>query len=249
MLLAVDVGNTSTHFGIFNKRRLVKDWRVPTREVQAASWNVKGLISYLAPCALHIIICSVVPKELVALKKKLKKTFGVSPIILGEDIQVPLKNLYKDPEQVGQDRLVGAYAAYKKYGAPVIIVDFGTAITIDVVSKNAEYLGGVIVPGVDISLEALAERTALLPKIKLAPPAELIATDTTNSIISGLTYGFASLCDGIIDRFKRKLRDESIPVVATGGYSKFIAAYCSRINRLNPNLVLEGLCLILSCQA
>lgn len=237
MLLVVDIGNTNTHFGIFDKKRLIKDWRLPTKKVQSPESRVRRVKNKID----NIIICSVVPKALMHLRQDLKRRFKISPIVVGKDIKVPLKNLYKNPKQVGQDRLVGAYAAYKKYGGPAIIVDFGTAITIDAVSKKAEYYGGVIVPGIDISLEALAKRTALLPMVKLAKPAGLIATDTANSIRSGIIYGFASLCDGIIDRFRKELKDENIPVIATGGYLRFIAPYSSRIDKINPDLVLEGL--------
>ena len=153
---------------------------------------------------------------------------------------VPLVNRYTYPEQVGQDRLVGAYAAWKQFKRACIVADFGTAITIDVVTKRGEYLGGVIAPGFEISLEALATRTALLPKVELREPPELLGRDTANSIRSGLIHGCAALCDGLI----RELKIRYVPnatVVATGGASPLMAKYAKSLTHLKPHLILEGL--------
>jgi type III pantothenate kinase len=153
---------------------------------------------------------------------------------------VPLKNTYAYPEQVGQDRLVGGYAAWKLFGGPCIVADFGTAITIDVVSKAGEYLGGIIAPGLDISLEALASRTALLPKVELKEPPELLGRDTANSIRSGVLNGCVALTDGLVAGLQAKYVPKAT-VVATGGASKLIAKHAKRIDHVRPNLVLEGL--------
>jgi type III pantothenate kinase len=154
-----------------------------------------------------------------------------------------LKNRYTYPEQVGQDRLVGAYAAWQTYRRNCIVADFGTAITIDMVTKAGEYLGGVIAPGLDISLEALATRTALLPKVELREPPELLGRDTANSIRSGLLYGCVALCDGLVTQLKRCYAPNAI-VVATGGSSYLIAKHARTIDHLRPTLVLEGLFLL-----
>jgi type III pantothenate kinase len=169
------------------------------------------------------------------------RSLGAMPInVVGQDVDVPLINQYKYPEQVGQDRLVSAYAAWQRYKNDCIIADFGTAITIDVVTKKGEYLGGVIAPGIDISLEALATRTALLPKVELREPPEVLGRDTANSIRSGLIHGCAALCDGLI----RELKSRYVPnatVVATGGASPFMVKYAKSLTHLKPHLILEGL--------
>jgi type III pantothenate kinase len=156
---------------------------------------------------------------------------------------VPIKNLYRKPKQVGQDRLVNAYAGVILYGAPLIVVDFGTAITFDAVSKNKEYLGGMILPGLDISLHSLAERTALLPKIKLNKPKEFIGRDTKDSILSGVVYGFAALTDDLTQRIKNRI-GKSAKVIGTGGNIKLIRRYCRNIDKVDRDLTLKGLNLI-----
>jgi len=174
------------------------------------------------------------------LVETLTSLHDVSIRVVGQDVNVPLKNRYTYPEQVGQDRLVGAFAAWRAYKRDCIVADFGTAITIDVVTKSGEYLGGIIAPGLDISLDALASRTALLPKVELREPPELLGRDTANSIRSGLLFGCVALCDGLVTQLKRRYAPKAV-VVATGGASKLIAAYARTINYLKPNLVLEGL--------
>jgi type III pantothenate kinase len=173
----------------------------------------------------------------------LRSLGDVSLRVVGQDLEVPLINRYAYPEQVGQDRLVGAFAAWslcKGGKRDAIVADFGTAITIDVVTRKGEYLGGIIAPGLDISLEALATRTALLPKVELKEPPELLGRDTANSIRSGLLYGCAALCDGLISQLKRRYAPSAF-VIATGGASPLVAKYAQRINQLKPHLVLEGL--------
>jgi len=160
--------------------------------------------------------------------------------IVGQDITVPLRNRYAYPEQVGQDRLVGAFAAWRAFKRDCIVADFGTAITIDVVTAKGEYLGGVIAPGLDISLEALASRTALLPKVELKEPPELLGRDTANSIRSGVLYGCAALCDGLVGQLKRRYAPRAV-VVATGGASGLVAKHARSIDHLKPHLVLDGL--------
>ena len=156
---------------------------------------------------------------------------------------MPIRNLYRKPKQVGQDRLVNAYAASALYGAPLIVIDFGTAITFDIISKNKEYLGGMILPGLGISLEALHERTALLPKIKLSKPQEFIGRDTRNSMLSGIIYGFAALTDDLTNRIKKKI-GKNVLVIGTGGNINLIGRYCRKIDRIDPDLTLKGIALL-----
>ena len=246
MILAIDIGNTTTSFGVFEKSKLksqfaiaTQPWRTPdeiTLQLKALATTRKLHLS----AAKQIVICSVVPRMTAVLTESLKSLEAVPIAIVGQDVQVPLKNKYRYPEQVGQDRLVGAFAAWQRFKNTCIVADFGTAITIDVVTKAGEYLGGVIAPGLEISLEALATRTALLPKVELKEPPQLLGQDTANSIRSGLIYGCAALCDGLISQLKAQYGPNAV-VVATGGASPLIAKYANTLHHVRPNLVLEGL--------
>ena len=266
-MLAIDIGNTTTNFGVFEKGQLAlqvsmatQPWRTPDEVTLQLKALAKSRRLHLAR-ARQILICSVVPRMTSVLVESLKALKVVPIRIVGQDVEVPLKNRYRYPEQVGQDRLVGAYAAWCEFGdggrrgrpggrsperarkresRDCIVADFGTAITIDVVTKKGEYLGGIIAPGLEISLEALAMRTALLPKVELKEPPELLGRDTANSIRSGLLYGCAALCDGLVTQLKRRYAPKAV-VVATGGASYLIAKHARTIEHLKPHLVLAGL--------
>jgi len=239
MLLAIDIGNTSINFGVFKGKRLVKKFCIPT-----IKYNSKRLKVCLAKARIDdAIICSVVPAVSKNLFRDLKKTLSKRPLVLGKDVTLPVKNLYRDPGQVGQDRLVNAFAASSIYGVPLIVVDLGTAVTLDVISKRGEYVGGMILPGLEISLDSLAERTALLPKIKLSKPKELVGRDTKSSINSGIVYGFAALVDDLTQRTKKEVGKQA-KVIATGGNIDLIAKYCKNIHKIDKNLTLKGLSLV-----
>jgi len=240
MLLAIDIGNTTIALGLFCKNRLIRRYSFATRQRDYRPF-IKKLLSRQPIEAA--IISSVVPQATKQIENALGNLITAKVVILGRDITVPVKNRYLYPKQVGQDRLVNAYAALKLYGVPAIVVDFGTAITFDVISRKQEYLGGLILPGLEISLEALAEKTALLPKIKLAKPKGLIGRNTTNSILSGIVYGFGTLTNGLIDKLKAELGKNS-KVIATGGNINFIAKYCTKFDAIDINLTLKGLNLI-----
>lgn len=239
MLLTVDIGNTNINFGIFKGKVLIKKFFIPTVEYQVLRFKrIMGSGSID-----DSIICSVVPSATKRVVQDLRKLFGREPYIIGKDIKAPIRNLYRFRNQVGQDRLVNAYAGIMFYGAPLIVVDFGTAITFDVISKNKEYLGGMILPGLDISLEALAKKTALLPKIKLESPREFIGRETKSSILSGIVYGFAALADELSLRIKREI-GKSAKVIGTGGNIDLIAKFSKCFNFTDINLTLKGLNLI-----
>lgn len=239
MLLTIDIGNTNISFGIFKDTKIIKRFNILTkvynRKILKKNWGKRKLED--------AIICSVVPKATKILEKDLKYLLGKQPIIIGRDIKVPIKNLYRQPRQVGQDRLVNAYAGITLYGWPLIVVDFGTAITFDIISRNKEYLGGMILPGLEISLDVLSERTALLPKIKLNKPPEFIGRDTKNSMLSGMFYGFAALTDDLAVRIKNKIGKRA-KVIGTGGNIGLIGKYCKRIDKIDRDLTLKGLNLI-----
>jgi type III pantothenate kinase len=239
MLLAIDIGNTNISFGVFQGNKIIKRFNILTK-----AYRLKGLKRKLSRVSItDAIICSVVPASSKVLRKDLEKLLGNQPYIIGKGIKVPIKNLYRKPWQVGQDRLVNAYAGVMFYGSPLIVVDFGTAITFDVISKNREYLGGMILPGLEMSLSALAEKTALLPKIRLERPWELIGGDTRNSMLSGIVYGFAGLTDNLLEKIKSKI-GKNARVIGTGGNINLIGRYCKRMDRIDRDLTLKGLYLI-----
>mgnify|MGYP001575924613 CR=1 FL=1 len=240
MLLAIDIWNTNINLSLFRGNRLLRRYIIPTK--------VKNYKSYLQKIVnrnnIHdAIICSVVPVASKLMEKELRKLLGKQPYIIGKGIKVPINNLYLKPKQVGQDRLVNAYAGIKLYEAPLIAVDFGTAVTFDVVSRNKEYLGGMILPGLGISLDALNQRTALLPRIKLGEPKEFIGRDTKSSMLSGIVYGFAALTDDLVIRIKKKI-GKNAKVIGTGGNIDLIGRYCRKIDKIDKDLTLKGLNLI-----
>jgi len=237
MLLAIDIGNTNITCGIFKDSRIVKQFKIP-----AAKYSLAGLKRGLAKASVDSsIICSVVPAATVILEKDLKKLLGEAPYIIGKNIAVPVKNLYRKPKQLGSDRLVNAYAAIKLYGTPAVVVDFGTAITFDVVSKNGAYLGGVILPGLNVSLKALHQNTALVPQIKLKIPSAFIGGDTAGGILSGIVYGFAALSDNLTCRIKAYYIGKQAKVIGTGGDINLIAKYSKRFDAIDKDLTLKGL--------
>jgi type III pantothenate kinase len=246
MILTIDIGNTTTNFGLFEGAKLKSQFSVGTQTGRTPDELTLQLKALARTKRLHltkakqILVCSVVPRMTSVLTESLRSLRAVPLRIVGQDLTVPLVNKYRYPEQVGQDRLVGAYAAWHTYQQDCIVADFGTAITIDIVTKQREYLGGIIAPGVDISLEALAARTALLPKVDLREPPELLGRDTANSIRSGVFNGCIALVDGLVTRLKKEYAPHA-KVVATGGASPLIAKHATTIDALRPHLVLEGL--------
>ena len=190
-----------------------------------------------------VVIVSVVPATLKKLKRSLKRKHKNAKIlVVGENIKVPLKCRY-NKRQVGQDRLVTAFAAKRLYGLPILIIDFGTAVTFDFVSHKGVYEGGLILPGIKMSLDSLSERTAMLPKTYLKKTRSFIGRDTVSSIRNGMIYGYASACDGLVSRFRKKM-GKNLKVVATGGDARLIAGYTRSLKKIDPNLSLKGLCLL-----
>lgn len=249
MILVVDVGNTNTVLGVYDGQRLVNHWRLATRrgatvdEYGILSRNLFSLAKIDATKITGIIMSSVVPPLDPVLREMAEKYFHLQPMFVEPGIKTGLVVKYDPPQDVGADRIVTATAAFEKLGGPVIVVDFGTATTFDAISKKAEYLGGVIAPGIVISSEALFERAARLPRVDIKAPRKIIGTSTVGSMQSGLYYGYVGLVEGIITRMKKELGEES-RVVATGGQAAMIARGTKTIDHLEPNLILEGLRLI-----
>lgn len=247
MILAIDIGNTTTNVGVFIKgTRLASQFAIATHPIRTPR-RVAAHVHRLAArhrvridATTSVVLCSVVPRMSSIVVQALRSLGARRIAVVGKDVRVPLVNRYRYPRQVGQDRLVGAYAALREFNRNCIVADFGTAITIDVVTKKGEYLGGVIAPGIGISLEALATRTALLPRVQLKEPPELLGRDTANSIRAGLIYGCAALCDGVVTGLKQRYAPGAV-VIATGGASPLIAKHARTINYLRPHLILSGL--------
>lgn len=252
MLLVIDVGNTNIVLGVYKDDKLLYDWRIATDKDKTSDeygllfeqiFKYNGLST---KDVKNVIISSVVPPLMHTLPAMSIKYFKIRPIVVGPGVKTGMNIKYDNPREVGADRIVNAVAAYEKYGGPLIIVDFGTAITFCAVSKKGEYLGGAITPGIKISSEALFLRTAKLPKVEIAKPKSIIAKNTINSIQAGLVYGYIGMVDYIIEKMIEELKEEGedIKVVATGGFSNLIAAESKYIQKIDKLLTLEGLRII-----
>lgn len=252
MLLVIDVGNTNIVFGVYKEEELLYDWRIATEKNRTS--DEYGLLFEqifrhhgLDPKDVKdIIISSVVPTLMHTLSAMGIKYFKRQPLVIGPGFKTGMNIIYDNPKEVGADRIVNAVAGYEKYGGPLIIVDFGTAITFCAVSKNGEYMGGVIAPGIIISSEALFLRTAKLPKVEIAKPDNVIGKTTGNSIRSGLVYGYIGLVDYIVEKMMEEMADEGKvkTVLGTGGFSTLIASESKYINKIDKLLTLEGLQII-----
>ncbi len=248
MILAVDIGNTTIHLGMMKGTRVVKRFILENHpNPQILSKQLSVILRKMKSSKIsRAAICSVVPGKTKNVEAAVKKVLGLKSVVIGRDLIVPLTNRYRNPKQVGQDRLVGAYAALKMYGAPAIVIDFGTAITFDVVSAKKEYLGGIIVPGIRLSAESLFHKTALLPRIKIQCPRSLIGRDTQESILSGLFYGYGALSSGLIERIAKSIKGKP-KVIITGGHLKLVERFISRqVHVVDPDLVFHGLALLVN---
>ncbi|HEX9780890.1 MAG TPA: type III pantothenate kinase [bacterium] len=243
-VLAVDIGNTNVDVGVFQGSRLVRRAALPTDpSASARQWAARFARLGLPRRADRALVCSVVPRATAGVAGALKTLIQGRILVVGRDVQVPLRNRYADPGQVGQDRLVGAFAAWAAYHRACVIVDFGTAVTFDVVLPPGDYLGGLIAPGLDLSRRALAAHTALLPEVPLKAPRALLGRTTRESIRSGLIHGSAAMVDGLVERLKRAYAPSAL-VIAAGGSARLVSRYAASIDLTRPHLVLEGLRLL-----
>jgi type III pantothenate kinase len=251
MLLAIDLGNTNTVFGVYDaNNQLIMHWRLSTQKERTVDEygillrNLFALEKIDAKKIRRVIISSVVPPLDPVLLEMASSYFSVQPVfVTHENAGIPV--LYDDPREVGADRIVNAVATVHKYGSPAIVVDFGTATTFDAITPAGEYRGGVIAPGIVISAEALFEHAAKLPRIEIQKPPQVIGTSTVASMQSGLFYGYVALVDGIIIRMKKEL-GEKTRVIGTGGQAPFISQETKLIETVDPNLTLDGLQLVAS---
>lgn len=250
MLLVFDVGNTNMVIGIYKDKSLVKDWRICT-DIHKTSDEYGMLIGNLLAhnnidikSIDDVIISSVVPNVMHALENFCIKYCEKKPMIVGPGIKTGLNIKYDNPKQVGADRIVNAVAAIEKYGSPLIVVDFGTATTYDLVTEDGRFVGGVTSPGIRTSANALWQQAAKLPEIEIRKPQYILAKDTVTSMQGGLVYGYIGQTEYIIRKMKEESGLGKINVVATGGLGKMIAQETSFINYYDANLTLKGLQII-----
>lgn len=249
MLLTFDVGNTNIVMGVYKDDVLLTNWRMATDHSRSAD-EIGIFILHLfeheklkASDVTDIIISSVVPHVMYSLLHMAQKYFDKDPIVIGPGIKTGMNIKYDNPRQVGADRIVNAVAAYKKYGGPLIVVDFGTATTFCAITDKCEYLGGAILPGIKISADALFERAAKLTRVELVKPEKIICKNTTQSVQAGIVYGYVGSVDYIVKKMKKELGGD-IKVVATGGLSTLIASESDEISIVDKNLTLDGLNII-----
>jgi type III pantothenate kinase len=245
VLLAVDVGNTQTVLGLYEDGDLAEHWRLATDRTRTGDELGVLLGGLLDPDGVDGICLSTTVPTTLREWEALAERWAQAPLLVvgpGSKTGIPIR--YDDPREVGPDRIVNAVAARSRYGAPAIVVDFGTSTNFDVVSPNGEYVGGVLAPGIEISMEALFARAARLVNIDFAAPASVIGKTTVAGLQSGLVYGFAGQVDGIVARIRRELDAPDATVVATGGLAELIAPHSTTIEQVDPFLTLEGLRLV-----
>ncbi|HXG37952.1 MAG TPA: type III pantothenate kinase [Bacteroidota bacterium] len=253
MFLAIDIGNTHTVFGVFRGKKLLASWRVTSNHQRTEDEVGSQLLLFLKDGKISrskingIGISSVVPNLTDIFAAMAKKYFTVEPVIISSELKLGITIHYDEPSSVGADRLCNAVAGYAKYGGPLIIVDFGTATTFDVVASNGDYLGGVIAPGVETSAADLHRRAAKLPKVELHFPKKIIGTDTVGSMQAGILYGALDALEGMIHRLQNEIErreGKRAKVVATGGFSELMSKHSKLIEAWEPSLVLDGVRII-----
>ena len=246
MILVVDVGNTNIVMGIYDGDILVANWRLSTLDNRTSDETGMIMSQFIENMGFSIgdindvIISSVVPSLMHTLDLAMQKFIGIKPMIVTNDMNTGINIKYDNPKEVGADRIVNAVAGLEIYGGPLIIIDFGTATTFCAIDKDRNYLGGVICPGIKISMESLFEKTAKLPRIEIANPGHIIGTNTVESMQSGAVFGYTGQVEYIVEKMKKELGDGT-KVIATGGMARMISEETVCIDEVNSKLTLEGL--------
>lgn len=250
MILTLDVGNTNMTGGVFQGEDIVATFRITTKIPRTSDEYGMTLFNLLQQNKIQpeeindAIICSVVPDVMHSLSSAMIKYLNIKPIIVGPGIKTGLRIAVPNPQQVGADRIVDAVAAYELYGGPVLVMDYGTATTYDLVDEDGAFIGGITAPGIGISAKALWEDAAKLPKIEIAKPEKVIGRDTITSMQSGLVYGQIGQAEYLIRQVKKESGLDNIKVVATGGLGRIIAEETDAIDIYDPNLTLKGIYLV-----
>ena len=247
MLLTIDIGNTNIKYGIYKGKELVASFRVSSRISRTADEYGSVLVNLLDDRGIKkadvdgIIISSVIPPLNYTICHMCEYFFGITPLMVGPGIKTGLNVKTDNPKEVGADIIVNSVSAFGKYGGPIVVIDFGTATTFDIIDENCSLLGVVIAPGIKTSLEGLVNNTAQLPMIELDAPESVIGKNTKSSMQAGIIFGFSGLVDNIINKIKRKLNKTDLTVVATGGLGEIIAKEVKSITRVDRTLTLDGL--------
>lgn len=255
MLLAIDVGNTNIKYGVFDGKNLVASFRAASILSRTADEYGSVLINLLNDSDIKkseingIILSSVIPSLNYTICHMCEYFFDIKPLIVGPGIKTGLNIKTENPKEVGADRIVNSVSAYKKYGGPLVVIDFGTATTFNVIDEKGSFLGGVIAPGIKSALEGLVKNTAQLPMIELVSPKSVIAKNTETNMQAGIIFGFAGLVDNIIGKIKAEMGLENIKVIATGGLGKVIAKETKFIDKVDRTLTLDGLRMIYELNA
>jgi type III pantothenate kinase len=245
MLLAIDVGNTQTVFGLFEGDSLSEQFRVGTDRSHTGDELAVLLRSFVELDALDgIVLCSSVPPLVREYELFADRWAGVALLVVGPGVSTGMPIRYDDPREVGADRIANAVAARSRHGAPAVVVDFGTSTNFDIVNAAGEFAGGVLAPGIEVSMDALFARAARLPRVPFEAPEHVISQTTTAALQSGLVYGFAGQVDAIVGRIRAELRAPDAPVVATGGLADLIAPHSKTITAVDLELTLQGLRLV-----
>jgi type III pantothenate kinase len=245
MLLAIDVGNTQTVFGLFEGASLAEQFRVGTDRSHTGDELAVMLRAFVELDSLAgIVLSSSVPPLVREYEGFAERWAGAELLVVGPGVATGMVVRYDDPREVGPDRIANAVAARERHGAPSVVVDFGTSTNFDIVNAAGEFAGGVLAPGVEVSMDALFARAARLPKVPFEAPERVISQTTTAALQSGLVYGFAGQVDAIVERIRSELQAESAPVVATGGLADLIAPHSATITAVDQELTLQGLRLI-----
>ena len=247
MLLAIDLGNTNIKYGVFNGEELVASFRVSSRISRTADEYGSVLVGLLSDRGINktdidgLIFSSVIPALTYTIFHMCEFFFGFSPLIIGPGVKTGLNVKTENPKEVGADIIVNSVSAYNKYGGPIVVIDFGTATTFDVISSGGELLGVVIAPGIKTSLEGLVSKTAQLPMVELDAPKSVIGKNTKHCMQSGIIFGFAGLVENILRKIKKELNVAELNVVATGGLGEIIAREVKSIKKVDRTLTLDGL--------
>jgi type III pantothenate kinase len=242
MLLAVDVGNTQTVFGLYDGAELGERWRIATEAERTGDELGALLADFFDLSRLDGICLSSTVPRLIREYEHLAGRWAKAPLlVIGPGVRTGIQIQYDDPREVGPDRIMNAVAAKERYGAPAVVVDFGTSTNFDVVSPAGDYVGGVLAPGIEVSMDALFERAARLVKVDFVEPATVIGKTTATALQSGLVYGFAGQVDGIVDAIRHELGAADATVIGTGGLVDLIAPHSRTITKIDPFLTLDGL--------
>ena len=249
MLLAIDIGNTDTTFGVFDGEELRTTWHMATDIHRMADEYAALLFNLMRQQGLdvadikEIALCSVVPPLISTFDELFQRYFHIKPLVVGAGVKTGVRIRMDNPREVGADRIVNAAAAHHLYGGPVIVTDLGTATSFDTVSKEGDYLGGAIAPGITSAAEALFTKAAMLPRVELVRPKRAIGTNTIAAMQSGIVFGYVALIEGLVARIQKELKEKA-KVIATGGYASLIAKETKVFDEVNPDLTLIGLRLI-----